>query len=343
MITDLYTIKSFIAIGDSLNKCFNCDYCRANDDNEYHFHTLPSKINPIFKKLPIAVNLFYGDVTLQWNNTLNILKELENDRHNGIVLIVTKGKLQEIPKMNLKLHIGISYSPDKTTQENFEHNLNIASNSWYKYSIEYRPICNGINDSEEIIKNCFELSKKYGNIPISYCGLQLPPKSLPEKYIPYDNRTFSGQKYISNKVNNLIKSYAKEYDINIFHKTSCMISYMHNFDYDYNIHFIKPIGTECNNCVNQYKCGKFTPNLDINLPFDYELIEKSNYVCSFVKNGLCKTPNKECLNMKGIFIQPKLDTLTRGDVRIIKWLTGCMVTDVENLIETPFISDFWKY
>lgn len=56
----------------------------------------------------------------------------------------------------------------------------------------------------------------------------------------------------------------------------------------------------------------------------------------------CKVPNKECLNMRGIFIRPKLDSLTRGDVRIIKWLTGCMVSDVNNLIETPYISDFWK-
>lgn len=113
MITSLYTIKSFVSIGDSLDKCYDCEYCRANDDLKYHYHTLPSEINPLFKKLPIAVNLFYGDPTLQWENTINILKQLEIDKHEGIVMIVTKGKLKDIPKMSLNLHVGISYGPDK--------------------------------------------------------------------------------------------------------------------------------------------------------------------------------------------------------------------------------------
>lgn len=341
MITSLYTIKSFVSIGDSLDKCYDCEYCRANDDLKYHYHTLPSEINPLFKKLPIAVNLFYGDPTLQWENTINILKQLEIDKHEGIVMIVTKGKLKDIPKMSLNLHVGISYGPDKISQDNFEYNLKVAENSWYKYSIEFRPICNGINDSEDLIRYVFSMAKKYSNVPISYCGLQLPPKNLPEKYKPYDNREFSGQKYISKQVNEIIRKCSIEFGISVFHKTSCMLSTVHGLNYDYNIHFLKPIGVECHECINREMCNSFKVS-SIDLPFDYEIVEKENYKCSFVRNGLCKVPNKECLNMRGIFIRPKLDSLTRGDVRIIKWLTGCMVSDVNNLIETPYISDFWK-
>lgn len=341
MITDLFTIKSFISIGDSLKRCYNCDYCRANDDKDYHFHVLPNEINPLFKKLPIAVNIFYGDPTLQWENTIQILKRLEQNKHEGLIVIITKGKLEEIPPMALNLHVGITYGPDSISQQNIEYNLDKASKSWYKSSIEFRPICNGINDTEDIIKYLFDLSNKYGKIPISYCGLQMPPHGLNEKYKPYDNRSFSGQKYISQEVNNLIKLYSKEYNIPIFHKTSCALSYMHNLDYDYNIHFLKPIGTECFNCIYNSKCKKFKPNL-IKLPFEYDIIEKDNYKCSFIINGLCKVSNQECLSMKGLFIKPKLDAVTRGDVRLIKWLTGCMVTDVPQLIETPYISDFWK-
>lgn len=341
MITDIYTMKSFIGMGDSLPKCYNCDYCRANDDEKYHYHVLPSSINPLFKKLPIAVNLFYGDPTLQWDNTLEILKKLEEDNHEGIVILITKGKIKEIPKMNLNLHVGISFGPDTISQNNFEFNLKSSENSWYKFNIEYRPICNGINDSFDTINYIFSMAKKYGNVPIAYSGLQLPPKSLPSKYVPYDNRAFSGQKYVGKEIEKLIHELSLNYNIPTFCKTSCLISYMHGFDYDYNSHFLKPIGVGCKTCVNVEKCNKFYFK-QIDFPFEYDIEEKSNYMCSFVKNGLCKFPNKECLSMKGLFIKPKLKTITRGDARIIKWLSGCMVDNVEELIETPFISDFWK-
>lgn len=341
ILQDLYTIKSFICLGDSLNKCYGCDYCRADDNIEHHYHILPESINPLFDRLPIAVNLFYGDPTLQWENTLSILRYLEANQHKGVIMIVTKGKLRDIPTMNLNLHVGISYGPDEISQRNIEYNLQKSQDSWYHYSIEYRPICNGVNDSDDIIEKVFSLSSLYGNVPISYCGLQLPPFQLPNKYKPYDNRPFSGQKYISEEINNRIKKYSQKYNVPIFHKTSCMLSYTHNLSYDYNIHFMKPIGTECASCLMRDKCKTFAFK-DVQLPFEYEIFETKEYTCSFVKNGLCQIPNKECLKMQGLFIKPHLHSVTRGDVRIIKWLTGCMVADVPHLIETPYISGFWK-
>lgn len=340
MITDIYTLKSFIAIGDSLKKCYGCDYCRANDDSEYHFHKVPGDINPIFRNLPVVVNLFYGDPTLQWENTLNLLNKLEKDNHKGTVVLITKGKLKDIPKMNIDLHIGISIGPDNVSHENFEHNLDIANNSWYKFNIEYRPICKDINDSDNEIDYIFNLAEKY-NTCVAYSGLQLPPKPLDKKYIPYDNRIFSGQKYIGKDITVKIKEKSVKHNVPIFNKTSCLISYMHNYDRDFNAHYLKPIGAGCDGCLNHAKCSNFKFE-KIKLPFDYDVIERDNYTCSFVRNGLCKFPNKECLNIKGTFIQPKLETVTRGDARIIKWLTGCIVDNVKKLVETPYISDFWN-
>lgn len=340
LLNDIYTVKSFIAIGDSLKTCFNCDYCRANDDKEYHFRTIPNSINSLFSNLPIAVNLFYGDPLLQLDNTLSLLRQLEASKHKGIVMLVTKGKLPQIPKMDIDLHIGITFAPDKISQENFEYNLSEAFQSWYKFSIEYRPICNGINDSDEMIDYVMSMAQRY-KTSVAYSGLQLPPKPLNEKYKPYDNHQFSGQKYLSKEIHDKIQHYAEKYNVPIFRKTSCLLSYMHNFKYDYNAHFLKPLGCNCKNCILFERCQNFEPNI-IELPFKYEIIKKDNYTCSFVKNGLCKTPYKECLNMSGYFIKPQIDELTRGDVRIIKWLTGCMVEDFECLIETPFISEWWK-
>lgn len=342
MIEDIYTVKSFAVLGDSLKTCYNCDYCRADDNINYSYHLLPSKINKLFKNLPIAVNLFYGDPILQLDNTINLLRDLDNDNHSGIVILVTKGKLVKLPKLNINLHIGITIGPDKISQDNFEHNLDMANKSGYKFSIEYRPICKDINDSDKFIEYVISKAKEY-NTCVSYSGLQLPPKPLDQKYQPYDNRQFSGQKYIGKNIEDKIQYFAKLYNVPIFKKTSCLLSYMHNLDRDYNAHFLKPLGVGCKNCSNYNKCSIFDPiKLNMDLPFDYNIVKKDNYMCSFVRNGLCKIPNKECLQMKGYFLQPKLKTITRGDARIIKWITGCMIDNVEELIETPFISDFWS-
>lgn len=342
MIKELYTVKSFFVLGDSLKSCFGCDYCRADDDLVYSYHKVPGEINPLFKTLPVAVNLFYGDPVLQWDNTLSLLKELERNGHTGIVVLITKGKLPEIPKFNLNLHVGITIGPDEISKKSLEYNLEKSSNSWYSFNIEYRPICNGINDSSDFIEYVISLASKY-NTKIAYSGLQLPPKPLNDKYIPYDNRKFSSQKYISEEVDNRIKDIAKKFNVLVFKKTSCLLSYVHGLDHDYNAHYLKPVGVGCNDCINFKKCNKIIPSVNKNLPFDYELIERENYTCSFVRNGLCKTPNKECLSMKGTFIRPLgINEITRGDARVIKWLTGMMVDGVDSLIETPFLSDFWK-
>lgn len=63
LLKDLFISKSFCCLGDSLNKCFDCSYCRLLDekDKKISFDKLPSSVNNVFKKLPVAVNLFYGD------------------------------------------------------------------------------------------------------------------------------------------------------------------------------------------------------------------------------------------------------------------------------------------
>lgn len=49
-----------------------------------------------FNKLnnvPVCVNNYYGDPTLQWGNTINKLKSLKS--HQGIVSIITRGLITD--------------------------------------------------------------------------------------------------------------------------------------------------------------------------------------------------------------------------------------------------------
>ena len=104
--------KSFYLLGDTLDYCYDCKYCRLNGEKleSKHYSILPSEINEVFTNIPVAVNLFYGDPLLQIDNTINYLKRLESVNHKGPVVIITKGDFTKFPDIpfNLDLHVAFS-------------------------------------------------------------------------------------------------------------------------------------------------------------------------------------------------------------------------------------------
>ena len=351
---DAYFGKSFMMIGDSLPHCFNCSYCRANDNNTYHFHKLPTELNPLFNSIPVAVNLFYGDPMLQVNNTLSTLDRLEEAGHKGPVLIVTKGNLKRFPKnkrYSLDLHFGLSTFGcnsvyDGGSLEMFESNLAYAQELGYKYSIEFRPIIKDINSHPVIINNIKELAKKY-NTGIAYSGLQVSDdlkKRLEKENInfePFDNHQFGLKKYVGKDVQNVFNNNEDE-TYPIFKKTSCLITWIHNLNRDPNAHYYRPNEVGCSHCPMKERCMKYKQELpdtlNIEIPFDYKIVDKADHICSLYKSGSCKFPSYDCMHIKGKLI--KIDEpLTTTDVRLIKWLTGFTVDAI--FTESPYISEKW--
>lgn len=372
LFKDAYFGKSFMMLGDSLPHCFNCSYCRANDNEEKHFHILPSELNPLFKKIPVAVNIFYGDPMLQIDNTLSYLDRLEEAKHEGPVIIITKGDLTKFPsdrKYNLDLHFGLSTfgvdsKYDGGSMERFIGNLNYARDLCcglpyrYKYSIEFRPIIKNINSSREVIENIIKIAREY-DTGIGYCGLQMSPtlrKQLKEEGInfePFEDHEFGMKKYVGNEVTEMFQERNKKcfeyyhsalssYFPFSFKKTSCLIAWKHGLDRDPNAHYYRPNEVGCYSCPMEEKCMTFKNNLldklDIGIPFDYEIINKDKHICGLVKLGICKFPSDDCKNLSGKFIKIK-DKITTTDVRIIKWLTGYTVD--ADFIESPYMSKKW--
>lgn len=352
--------KSFYLLGDSLDYCFDCKYCRLNGekDEEKHFNILPSEINSNFTNIPVAINLFYGDPLLQIDNTIRYLKELEKINHKGPVIIITKGDFANFPDepFNLDLHIafscfGVDSYLDGNTMERFENNLKLIKKrkNNYKYSIEYRPIIYNVNDSIEAFENVFKLAKEY-NLAIGYSGLQGKPESVKiwqDKKIglkPYPGFKFGHKKIIDNKIMELFEAMAKHYNVPIFRKTSCLFSYVHNLPRDYNAHYYRPNEVGCNKCLMKEKCMNYKENLTLEndlhdiIPFDYEIINKENHICILKRKGICEYPTKDCSHISGNIIQIK-QKITTSDVRVIKWLTGYTVD--ADFYESSKISEDW--
>ena len=358
---DLLFAKSFNMIGDSLNYCYDCAYCRLNSEKkcEKHFNVLPSMINDNFKNLPIAVNLFYGDPLLQIDNTIKYLKELEKQGHKGPVIIVTKGDFSKFPDIyfDLDLHIafscfGIDSILDGNTMKRFENNLKqieIRKNN-YKYSIEYRPIIYNVNDSIMCFSSVLALARTY-NLPIGYSGLQGKNESVEiwnEKGInlkPYPGYDFGHKKIISNDVRDVFEFLADKYGVKVFRKTSCLFSYVHDLKRDYNAHYYRPSELGCDVCVMQDKCMSFKNHLSLDadlsdiIPFDYEIVEKEKHECVLKTKNICEFPSSDCSLISGKIIKIEED-ITTSDVRVIKWLTGYTVD--ANFIESSYISSKWE-
>jgi len=357
---DALFTKSFYMLGDSLKYCYGCKYCRLGDEKEedIHYNIIPSKLNKNFVNLPVSVNLFYGDPLLQIDNTIKYLKLLEKARHKGPVIIITKGDYSKFPdeKFDLDLHVafstfGIDSYLDGNTMERFENNLKCISTrkNNYNYSIEFRPIIYGINDSDKVFERVIKIASKY-NLAIGYSGLQGKPKVKEEwekeglSFNAYPGYELGYKKIIGENEMCMFECIAKKYSVPIFRKTSCLISYVHGLERDYNAHYYRPTELNCSNCNMKDKCMNFKNNLseynDLSevIPFKYKIVDKERHECIMKKRGLCMFPTEDCSNISGKMI--KIDEkITTTDVRIIKWLTGYTV--IADFEELPYMSKKW--
>ena len=362
LIKELLFAKSFYLLGKSLDSCYDCSYCRLNGEKceTKQYEIVPSDINPVFTNLPVAVNLFYGDPLLQLDDTIRYLEELEKSNHKGIVTIITKGDFSKFPdrKFDLDLHIafstfGVNSYLDGSSMQRFENNLSQIEKRKhnYKYSIEYRPIIYNVNDNEEAFNKVISLAKKY-NLAIGYSGLQGKPQSVKiwkeagySELQPYPGYNFGHKKIIDDKVVKLFEMMARKEGVEVFRKTSCLFSYVHGLERDYNAHYYRPSELGCENCIMKDKCMDYKSNLSIDrdlseiIPFDYEIIHKDKHICILKQKGICEFPTEDCAKISGNIIRIN-DIITTSDVRVIKWLTGYTVD--ADFYESPYISDLWN-
>ena len=362
---DAYFLKSFYCMGAEHHDCYNCSYCRARGKRKLkEFFKVPSTINPLFINLPVSVNIFYGDPLLYQFDTKRVLKSLSDVKHKGPVIIITHSSfddknVRELFKEGeeLNIHVGLSFFGNdkydkRATLKNLETNLNemfIYHDLYgYTYNIEYRPLINGINDDEATIESVFKLAKMY-NTSIAYSGLQVEPElaeyikenNLPFK--PYEGFDFGMKKNVSKEVENRFRSLSIQYGVPVFKKTSCAITYAQELGHDYNAHYYRPNEVGCPTCPNKHRCHIFKTNnctCDIieQLPFNMKLVWKEHHSCRLHREGLCKFPSPDCLDINGWLLQTDRE-LTTSDVRVIKWLTGFTVD--AKFTELPYIQKDW--
>jgi hypothetical protein len=358
MIKELHVQKSFVLLGRSLPKCLGCGYCRLGDGSTVGMSTciLPAEINPAFRSLPVAVNLFHGDPSLQVEHTRWMFRELETIDHRGPVVVIMKGYFRRFPReyYDLNLHFafstfGIDHPVDGGSRATFEANLSEAHRrKTHKHSIEFRPIVYGVNDSKETIDWVMDRAAEYG-MAVGYSGLQGKPSLVPTwerqglPLRPYPGYRFGHKKMISDEVEERIRESADARGVHVFRKTSCLVSYTHGLNRDYNAHYYRPSEVGCEHCPMFVRCHAYKKSLSkvstAVIPYSHTVEEKTNHVCVLKRNGTCEFTTADCSMISGRVIKTGVH-LTTADVRVTKWLTG-MTVDAD-FVESPELSDFWR-
>jgi hypothetical protein len=165
------------------------------------------------------------------------------------------------------------------------------------------------------------------------------------KFEQYPGYEFGIKKAVSKEVEDTFYRLSDKYNVPVFRKTSCLISYSSNLPRDYNAHYYRPNEMRCNKCpkyndcksAKEYRDSFKTITLDI--PFEHELVEKINHTCYLYKQGICKFASEDCKNINGKLIKIN-ERISSSDVRVIKWLTGFTVE--AEFDETPYISKKWN-
>ncbi len=62
------------------------------------------------------------------------------------------------------------------------------------------------------------------------------------------------KQYHQLEVQNIFDDLSSKYNVPIFRKTSCLISYVHNLERDYNPHYYRPGEMNCKSCLMKDKC-----------------------------------------------------------------------------------------
>ena len=353
-----YVTKSFWCIGKRLDHCLGCKYCRELDGatNGLDIQTVPSEVNPLLSRIPVAVNLFYGDPLIQIHHTIKLLEKLEKSGHTGPVVIITKGDFTAFPNIdfNLDLHFAFSmFGKDSPLNGGSVSraltNLDDAKRRGrYKYSIEFRPIIYKVNDDPHTIDFVMSTAANYG-MAVGFSGLQGKPaiidRWIEDKLIhwfrPHPGHRLSYKKTLPNA----IEQYIMSFGVPAFRKTSCLISYVHKMKRDYNAHYYRPNEVGCAGCVMEKDCMYFKdffkymqPDTVFDIPFGHQVVKKDHHICPWLHKG-CSFPTEDCSNLSGYFIEIS-KPVTTSDVRVIKWLTGLTVSS--EFVDSAQLSSDWS-
>jgi len=309
---------------------------------------MKTTLKKAIKNIPVCINNYYGDPVIQWDNTINKLKKLADEKHEGIVSIITRGfindekakELAEITK-NLKFLVIVSVSelPERieplSHKERYQTIKNLKK-AGIKVLPNVRPIIPEENGRPEVLESIFKNLADSGVDHIIISGFRgddnLIDKMDLDKKIEWSLRI----KIITPEINKIINDLSKKYNIRLSRRVACGVAteFMKIPD---NPYYLSPQLVGCDSCPNYLMCqGAISRLPDPKLidflrkvGYDFEYTIEVPELCQVepTKRTECPSCCTACYINKGpkIRINPEQE-ITLGDTAFIRFLTGVIGT-----------------
>lgn len=211
----------------------------------------------ILSEIPVSINNYYGDPTIQWEDTLNKLRELLKEKHTGPIGIITKGKitekmaqqLKEFSELGLNIVVLVSISElvnfEKIPQKHRYENIKTLNNYGIKNIAYVRPMTPPYNTDKKTIQKICKKCYRNGTKTIVVSGFRGDNNIIedmnPQKVVEWTLRV----KLMTKDVYKEFKKNCEKYKIQMFTRTSCAISYLCGHKYTYNPYYNSPNLVKC--------------------------------------------------------------------------------------------------
>lgn len=301
----------------------------------------------VLRQIPVAVNNFYGDPILQWENTLEKLDALKRSQHKGPIGIILKGRMnekhiQDLKKrkeagLNLVCLISISEltKMEGTGSAHRYENIRLLNEANIPAIAYIRPMIPPFNTSEEVIGKIFSNLKRVGCKVAVASGFrgdeELVSKLAPDDQVEWAMRV----KILPAEIYQRIKMYAEKSGVQLFTRTACGVAYITGAERTYNPYYNSPNLVKCEelNCPLRSTCGPLTePRKDSlelarALGFDVEFVQGSGQrLCKVKGENRLKCPSccTTCYFSKGIPHIVVRGKVNLGCLAFIRFITGVM-------------------
>lgn len=306
-----------------------------------------NSVYQLFSDMPVAINNYYGDPTVQWDNTIRKVQRLNRDQHQGPVAILTRGyiSLQKAKELreagqhlkNMILIVSISGLPKSIEPVEEEPRYLTIKNAvacQIPVMTCLRPIIPSLNGTREIMEPIFRKVSDAGCKHIVVSGFR-GNDDIIENVTPEEKHVWVQRvKLMFPEMAKLLQELADTYNIELSKRVSCGVTRTLGHSTSYNPYYYSPELAGCAACPIAATCGPRTSpkpgavEVLKNLGYKIRLLnEKSDKtLCSVRPNNRLNCPSccTCCFMLPNQQLYVDNDNITLGDLTFIRFLTGVM-------------------
>jgi len=297
------------------------------------------KIKKNLLAMPVSINCYYGDPTLQWADTMNKLRILEDSGHIGPVSIITKGaigprraaELASLSLPGLLVMVSISELPEGFEKVGHDHRYETIRNlrkAGVKVFAAVRPLIPPYNTSEEVINRIFTRLQSVGCEVACVSGFR-GDSSLIEEVKPDTAVQWTLRVKQMTGFDQVLRI-AKENGVRLFTRVNCAVSFLTGRDKPFNPYWGSPQLVRCEaiECSLRGTCGPVEPDEEVlawlrQVGYDVEYQPAVQQLCGFQADN--RLDCKSCCTTCFVQRQPRIlvhNAKTLGDLTFCRFVLG---------------------